>query len=91
MRALVDFAIAGVDFARAESRRVRHSIFGLGVLLALSFVAGLLVFFGLAAILSSIFLAMSEPLSPAVAALLTGAITILLAGAMLWITKRLAK
>ncbi len=90
MRAVVDFAIAAVDFARIETRRVKRGAVGAGIMLAVAIAGAMLVFLGLAAIMASVYMAMTGPLSPPVAALLTGLLTLVVALLVFWIAKKAA-
>ncbi len=89
MRVLADVMIAAIDLVRAELRAGgRAALKWLMVVLALSLVliiGGVLLFLGIALLLTALFAAMDIVMPSAVALLLTGLVALLTAGGCAWI------
>lgn len=87
MNSIVELGLALVDYVKAELRlaKVHAGRLALGLLLVAA--AGLLFFLAVLLVLWSLYLAFAALVAPPVAALITGMITLLIAGLLLWLGK----
>lgn len=91
MRALAELIIALLELIEAEARALRSGAYRLGVALALLGTAGLLICIGFALLLRAFYLYLLIVLMPPTATLLTGIVTLLAAGGLLWSARRLSR
>ena len=83
--------IAFADLLEAEARALRRGAMRLGGGLALAVLAVLLGILGLGLLLWALFQALAAAWGPVVAALVTGAGALVLAGVVAWTAARLAR
>jgi hypothetical protein len=91
LRALVELIIAFLELLEAEARALRSGSFRLGLSLALLGTAGTLALGGVALMLWAIYLYLAIVLSPPTATLITGIVTLLVAGGLVWSARRLSR
>ncbi|HEX9872278.1 MAG TPA: hypothetical protein VGC99_27515 [Candidatus Tectomicrobia bacterium] len=91
MRALAELLIAFLELLEAEARALRSGAFRLGLSLALLGTAGTLVLAGVALIMWALYLYLAIILSPPPATLITGMVTLLVAGVLVWSARRLSR
>jgi hypothetical protein len=91
LRALAELLIALLELLEAEARALRSGAFRLGLSLALLVTAGILTLSAVALILRALYLYLAIILSPPTATLITGAVTLLVAGGLVWIARRLSR
>lgn len=93
LRTLVEYVIAFLDLADAESRRFRRGMAGLVVGIVLILGGGILALGGVGICLSGVYAGFIHVFGGSVfwAGLVTGLITLFLAGAMLWVGKLVAR
>ena len=91
MRALAELIIAFLELLEAEARALRSGSFRLGLSLALLGTAGTLALGGVALILRALYLYLAIILSPPTATLITGMVTLLVAGGLVWSARRLSR
>ena len=91
MRALAELLIAFLELLEAEARALRSGAFRLGLSLALLGTAGTLALAGVALIMWALYLYLAIILSPPTATLITGMVTLLVAGALVWSARRLSR
>ena len=91
MRGLAELIIALLELLEAEARALRSGSFRLGLSLALLGTAGTLMFVGVVLILRALYLYLVIFLSPATATLITGVVTLLVSGGLVWSARRLSR
>jgi hypothetical protein len=91
LRALAELIIAFLELLEAEARALRSGSFRLGLSLALLGTAGTLALGGVALILRALYLYLAIILSPPTATLITGMVTLLVAGGLVWSARRLSR
>jgi hypothetical protein len=91
LRALAELIIAFLELLEAEARALRSGSFRLGLSLALLGTAGTLALGGVALILWALYLYLAIILSPPTATLITGMVTLLVAGGLVWSARRLSR
>lgn len=91
MRALAELLIAFLELLEAEVRAVRSGAFRLGLSLALLGTAGTLVLAGVSLIMRALYLYLAMVLSPPTATLITGMVTLCVAGGLVWSARRLSR
>ncbi len=91
MRGLTELIIALLELLEAEARALRSGSFRLGLSLALLGTAGTLMVVGVALILRALYLYLAIVLSPPTATLITGVITLLVSGGLVWSARRLSR
>ena len=91
MRALAELLIAFLELLEAEVRAVRSGAFRLGLSLALLGTAGMLVLAGLSLMMWALYLYLVMVLSPPTATLITGMVTLCVAGSIVWSARRLSR
>ena len=89
MSAVADLVIALVELLEAEGRALRRALLGAGVGLGLVVAATVLALAGLGLCVWSAYLYLGTLLEPALAALATGTLTLVLSGGLLWLALRL--
>jgi hypothetical protein len=91
LRALADLTIALLELLEAEARALRAGSFRLGLSLALLGAAGVLGLSGIGLILRAVYLYFALVLSPPTATLMTGIVTLLVSGGLIWSARRLSR
>ena len=91
MRGLTELIIALLELLEAEARALRSGSFRLGLSLALLGTAGTLMLVGVALILRALYLYLAIFLSPPTATLITGMVTLLVSGGLVWSARRLSR
>jgi len=91
LRALAELLIAFLELLEAEARALPSGAFRLGLRLALLGTAGTLALAGVALIMWALYLYLAIILSPPTATLITGMVTLLVAGALVWSARRLSR
>ena len=91
MRGLTELIIALLELLEAEARALRSGSFRLGLSLALLATAGTLMVVGVALILRALYLYLAIVLSPPTATLITGVVTLLVSGGLVWSARRLSR
>jgi len=91
LRALAELLIAFLELLEAEARALRSGAFRLGLSLALLGTAGTLALASVALIMWALYLYLAIILSPPTATLITGMVTLLVAGALVWSARRLSR
>lgn len=80
--------IAAVELAEAEARSLRQSTIDVGFLIALMWIAGVLVIAGAIVTGWGLFQYLTTMLSAAAAALAVGALALVIGGGLLWQIRR---
>jgi hypothetical protein len=91
LRALAELFIAFLELLEAEVRAVRSGAFRLGLSLALLGTAGMLVLAGVSLMMWALYLYLVMVLSPPTATLITGMVTLCVAGGLVWSARRLSR
>jgi hypothetical protein len=91
LRGLAELIIALLELLEAEARALRSGSFRLGLSLALLGTAGGLMVVGVGLILRALYLYLDIFLSPPTATLITGVVTLLVSGGLLWSARRLSR
>jgi len=91
LRALAELLIAFLELLEAEARGLRSGTFRLGLSLALLGTAGTLAVAGVSLIMWALYLYLVIILSPPTATLITGMVTLLVAGVLVWSARRLSR
>ena len=91
MRGLTELIIALLELLEAEARALRAGSFRLGLSLALLGTAGILMLVGVGLILRALYLYLAIFLSPPTATLITGVVTLLVSGGLVWSARRLSR
>jgi hypothetical protein len=91
LRALAELIIALLELLEAEARVLRSGAFRLGLSLALLATAGILTLSAIALILRALYLYLVIILSPPTATLITGVVTLPVAGGLVWTARRLSR
>ena len=91
MRGLAELIIALLELLEAEARALRSGSFRLGLSLALLGTAGILMLVGVWLILRALYLYLGIFLSPPTATLITGVVTLLVSGGLVWSVRRLSR
>lgn len=91
MRGVTELIIALLELLEAEARALRSGSFRLGLSLALLGTAGTLMLVGVGLILRALYLYLAIVLSPPTATLITGLVTLLMSGGLLWSARRLSR
>jgi len=91
LRALAELLIAFLELLEAEARALRSGTFRLGLSLALLGTAGTLAVVGVILIMWALYLYLAIILSPPTATLITGIVTLLVAGGLIWSARRLSR
>jgi hypothetical protein len=89
LRGLTELIIALLELLEAEARALRSGSFRLGLSLALLGTAGALMLVGVGLILWALYLYLVIFLSPPTATLITGIITLLVSGGLVWSARQL--
>jgi hypothetical protein len=89
LKVLADLIIALLELLEAEVRALRSGSFRLGLSLVLLGTAGILLVVGIGLILWAFYLYVAILLSPSTATLITGVVTLLVSGGLLWSARRL--
>ena len=90
MRGLAELIIALLELLEAEARALRSGLFRLGLSLALLGTAGILMLAGVGLIVRALYLYLAISLSPPTATLITGVVTLLVSGGLVWSARRLS-
>jgi hypothetical protein len=80
-----------LELLEAEARALRSGTFRLGLSLALLGTAGTLAVAGVGLIMGALYLYLAVILSPPTATLITGIVTLLVAGGLVWSARRLSR
>lgn len=88
---MADVVIALVDLIEAEGVVLRRATARLGYGLALTLLAALALGVGAGLCLWAIYLYLLSALDPATARLLTGLLTLLIGGGLVWVARRLSR
>jgi hypothetical protein len=91
LRGLVELIIALLELLEAEARALRSGALRFGLSLGLLGAAGLLMLGGAGLILWALYLYLAIFLSPATATLITGVVTLLVSGGLVWSARRLSR
>jgi len=91
LRALAELLIAFLELLEAEARALRSGTFRLGLSLALLGAAGTLAVAGVSLIMWALYRYLAIILSPPTATLVTGMVTLLVAGVLVWSARRLSR
>lgn len=91
MRGLTELIIALLELLEAEARALRSGSFRLGLSLALLGTAGILMLVGVWLILRALYLYLAIFLSPPTATLITGVVSLLVSGGLVWSARRLSR
>jgi hypothetical protein len=91
LRGLAELIIALLELLEAEARTLRSGVLRLGLSLALLGTAGTLMLVGVGLILRALYLYLEIVLTPPTAALITGVVTLLVSGGLLWSARRLSR
>jgi hypothetical protein len=91
LRGLAELIIALLELLEAEARALRSGSLRLGLSLALLGTAGTLMFVGVGLILWALYLYLASVLSPPAATLITGMVSLLVSGALVWSAKQLSR
>jgi hypothetical protein len=91
LRGLAELIIALLELLEAEARALRSGSFRLGLSLALLGIAGTLMVVGVGLILRALYLYLVIFLSPPTATLITGMVTLLVSGGLVWSARRLSR
>jgi len=91
LRGLAELIIALLELLEAEARALRAGSFRLGLSLALLGTAGILMLVGVGLILRALYLYLAIFLSPPTATLITGVVTLLVSGGLVWSARRLSR
>ena len=91
MRALAELLIAFLELLEAEARALRSGTFRLGLSLALLGTAGTLALAGVSLIMWALYLYLAMVLSPPTTTLITGIVTLVVAGGLVWSARRLSR
>jgi hypothetical protein len=91
LRGLADLLIALLELLEAEARAFRSGLFRLSLSLVLLGAAGTLILVGVGLVLRSLYLYLAILLSPPTATLLTGIVTLLVSGGLVWGARRLSR
>jgi len=91
LRALAELLIAFLELLEAEARALRSGTFRLGLSLALLGTAGTLAVAGVSLIMWALYRYLAIILSPPTATLITGMVTLLVAGVLVWSARRLSR
>jgi hypothetical protein len=91
LRGLAELIIALLELLEAEARTLRSGSFRLGLSLALLGTAGILMLVGVWLILRALYLYLAIFLSPPTATLITGVVTLLVSGGLVWSARRLSR
>jgi hypothetical protein len=91
LRGLAELIIALLELLEAEARALRSGSFRLGLSLALLGTAGTLTLVGLGLLLWALYLYLVIFLSQPTASLITGVVTLLLSGGLVWSARRLSR
>jgi hypothetical protein len=88
---LSEFVVRISDLLEAEGRVLRKVLGKLGLGLSLSLVAAVVLLVGCGLLLAGAWLGLAQPLGPAWASAITGAIAVLMAGALLVIASNVQR
>ncbi|HSF31118.1 MAG TPA: hypothetical protein VLK82_11705 [Candidatus Tectomicrobia bacterium] len=91
MRGLAELIIALLELLEAEARALRSGSFRLAVSLGLLATAGILALGGIGLVLWALYLYLAVFLGPPAATLITGIITLLASGGLVWSGRRLSR
>lgn len=88
---VTELAVRIADLVEAEGRQARHIAVRVGIALAAVVVSGVLALAALALVLAGIFGWLRGPLGDAGGLFVTGVITLLAAGGLVWAAMKLAR
>jgi hypothetical protein len=91
LRALAELLIAFLELLEAEARALRSGTFRLGLSLALLGTAGTLAVVGVSLIMRALYLYLVMVLSPPTTTLITGLVTLVAAGGLVWSARRFSR
>jgi len=91
LRALAELIIAVLELIEAEARALRSGAQRLAVTLVFLGTAGALTLVGVALLLRALYLYLLIVLIPPTATLITGLVTLLVAGGCVWSARRLSR
>jgi hypothetical protein len=91
LKVLAELIIALLELLEAEARALRSGSFRLGLSLALLGTAGTLTLGGVGLILWALYLYLAILLNPPTATLITGVVTLLVSGGLVWSARRLSR
>ena len=91
MRALAELMLAGLDLIHAECRKLQEQARQVAGEVVVLCIAGVLLLAAFGLLLAAVFLGLQAAMGAPLAALLTGLITLVLAGGMLGVAQWLAK
>jgi hypothetical protein len=91
LRALAELLIAFLELLEAEVRALRSQTFRLGLSLALLGTAGMLALVDVSLIIWAVYLYLAIVLSPPTATLITGIVTLCVAGGLVWSARQLSR
>ncbi len=87
MSQIAEFVAAFFDYLRAEGRSLRRAIAGVAGALLLLLVAAAVLLAALGFLLAALYLALVAVVPPALAAMVTGLVALVLAGGIAWIAR----
>jgi Putative Actinobacterial Holin-X, holin superfamily III len=91
LRGLAELIIALLELLEAEARALRSGALRVGLSLAFLGAAGILMLCGVGLILRALYLYLDIVLSPPTATLITGVVTLLVSGGLVWCARRLSR
>jgi hypothetical protein len=91
LKVLAELIIALLELLEAEARALRSGSFRLGLSLVLLGTAGILMVVGMGLILWAVYFYLAILLSSPTATLITGMVTLLVAGGLVWSARRLSR
>jgi hypothetical protein len=91
LKALAELIIAFLELLEAEARALRSGSFRLAMSVGLLATAGLLGLGGIGLVLWALYLYLAMFMSPSAATLLTGVVTLLASGGLVWSARRLGR
>ena len=83
--------VACSDLLEAEGRTLRRESVRVGLLLVFALVAGIMALAGVLLLAFGLFLALAKPMGDAGAAILLGALIVIISGAAAWLIHRQAQ
>jgi hypothetical protein len=91
LRGLAELIIALLELLEAEARALRSGLFRFGLSLLFLGAAGTLMLAGVGLIVRALYLYLAISLSPPMATLITGVVTLLVSGGLVWSARRLSR
>jgi hypothetical protein len=91
LRGLAELIIALLELLEAEARALRSGSFRLGLSLGLMATAGILGLVGIGLVLRALYLYLAILVGQPTATLITGVVTLLVSGGLVWSARRLSR